>query len=390
MPRMIPAKLPSIVERGVTYRRSDPVEVDDEELYHHLIRQGQIRDEGQTLGTIDAGQVLHRLAPGTVVTVVREGGLGDVLMVLAVIRELKRALPELAFRLATSRCYLPLVAGLPFVECEPIIEIRGHRANVIDLRGSAERHEGRETMDRIEIFGKVCGIRVRDFSIPLAPVTEDERRRAAELIGHHPTIALAVRGSTHVRTWPLQSVRSFCKLAALRGWNVAALDARELELPAHPRIRNLTGRISMSEAKAVIAASDFCVSPDSGLQHVAEAVGTNCLALYSTTPPALRIAHYRHVKAIWRDSLPCLPCFDRGCAAAPCMEIAPEVVLAALECWNGLGKATDADSIVALPGSAIPSPRESEIMSAWIECPHCQRMSPRLETLADRIVNRRE
>jgi len=99
------------------------------------------------------------------------------------------------------------------------------------------------------------------------------------------------------------------------------------------------------------------------LERLAEAVGTKCLAIYSTTPPALRIGHYRHVKALWRESLPCVPCFDRGCPAAPCMQVSPERVMRSIEDWNGLAKITLVDgSTCALP-SAVAA--ESAIMESW-------------------------
>lgn len=138
-------------------------------------------------------------------------------------------------------------------------------------------------------------------------------------------------------------------------------------MPESPGIVNLTGQLGMLDVKAVIAESTICVSPDSGLQHLAEAVGTKCLALYSTTPPALRIAHYAHVKALWRQSLPCVPCHDRGCAPAPCMHIAPSVVLRGIENWDRLERVTniDRDPIAVEIPDPISVEAEQRIMQSW-------------------------
>lgn len=372
MARVIPSVARTIRERDRIYHRGRPVQVEDEELYHHLMRTGRFRDADQTLRPIDPA-LLRRLAPGSFVTVLREGGLGDVLMVLVVIRALKTAFPAVHFGLATGRQFLPLLTGLGFLaQVEAVMDVRGQRSNVIDLRGLVERDVKRETLDRIDIFAEFCHVAVHDYSVPLAPVGDEARRAARVLIGSRPTIALAVRGSTHVRTWPFQSVRMFAEIAALQGWTVAVLDGSAFDMPEHARIVNLTGKLSLLETKAVIAESDFCVSTDSGLQHVAEAVGTRCLAIYSTTPPALRIGHYRHVKAIWRESLPCVPCFDRGCAAAPCMHVSPALVLRALEGWDQLPLVTDADHAPLPAPAPISIPREAEIMDSWRECPHCR------------------
>lgn len=369
MARVIPAKARTVKERNVVYRMGHPVEIQDEELYYHLIRSGKLRNADQELRPIDPVKILPKLRPGTYVTVVREQGLGDVLMVLVVIRALKARYPELQFSLATGRWYLPILGSLDFLaQVESLFEMRGHRGNVIDLRNVPERSADRESVDRIEIFARACGIEVQDYSLPLCPVPDEARRDVRGTLGDGPVIALAVRGSTHVRTWPIENVRRFAMLAAQSGWTVAVLDGARFDMPEHRLIRNLTGEIGLEQSVAVIAESEFCISPDSGLQHIAEAVGTKCLALYSTTPPALRIGHYRHVKAIWRESLPCVPCFDRGCPAAPCMRIAPEVVLRGIENWENLAMATNVDASVLPIAPVIRIEREAQIMESWPRC----------------------
>jgi ADP-heptose:LPS heptosyltransferase len=138
-------------------------------------------------------------------------------------------------------------------------------------------------------------------------------------------------------------------------------------MPERVGIVNLTGKLPLVDVKSVIAESELCISSDSGLQHIAEAVGTRCLAIYSTTPPALRIGHYRHVKAIWRESLPCVPCFDRGCPAAPCMHIAPDLVMRAVEDWDSLGLSTNVEEIAKVKRAAtwIEIAAENQIMESW-------------------------
>jgi ADP-heptose:LPS heptosyltransferase len=355
------------MEGGRLYQRNRATEVTDEGLYHHLIRTGRFRDPDKQFALIRATSTLSRLRPGTMVTVCREMGLGDVLMVCVVIRALKAAHPRLTFRLATGRAYLPLLHEAPWLDAvESLMDMRGPIANVIDLRDVPERHPRRESMDRIDIFALTCGVSVSDYTIPIAPVTDEQRARVRKMIGPGAYIALAARGSTHVRTWPLGHVQAFAKLAAVRGWTVVVLDPAAVEMPAHPGIKNLTGQVSLMDAKAVIAESDFCVSTDSGLQHLAEAVGTRCLAIYSTIPPRLRLGRYQHVRALWRESLPCVPCHDRGCPAAPCMQVAPEIVLRGIDQWDRLGMSTNVDAPGCILSAApIEVAAESRIMGAW-------------------------
>lgn len=342
--------------------------ITDEGEYFHLIRTGRFVDPDKAFQFINPDRTLPRLTPGTMVTVLRECGLGDVLMVLVVIRAMRQKFPKLRFRIGTGRAYVKLCEGLDFLDgAHALMDMGGRVPNVIDFRNFVERHPRRDHDDRIDIFASHCGVQVSDYSLPTAPVTDGERMRARDMIGPGSVIALAVRGSTHVRTWPLPNVTRFAELAAERGWKVAVLDSSAHEMPQHPGIVNLTGRASLLEVKAIVAESEFCVSPDSGLQHLAEATGTKCLALYSTIPPGLRIGHYRHVKAVWRESHPCVPCFDRGCPGALCTHIAPERVLRGIENFEALGMATNADTDPLL----MPAPKiievasESEIMACW-------------------------
>jgi heptosyltransferase-2 len=78
------------------------------------------------------------------------------------------------------------------------------------------------------------------------------------------------------------------------------------------RVHNLCGRTALIDTVDLLAQSRAAVSNDSGLMHVAAAVGTEVVALYGSstpdfTPPltARATIHYRRLK--------CSPCFARDC-----------------------------------------------------------------------------
>lgn len=342
MARVVPSKALTLISHGMRFGRQ-PTTILDEGVYHNLMHSGHIKDVDKDWQSIAPPKVLPKLKPGEIVTVAREMGLGDVLMVLVVIRALKKKYPHLRFRYATGRNYVKLIEGLDFLhDVVPLMDADGVHPNTIELRGLSERHPKRLVMDRIDIFGLYCGVAPTDYTLPLPETTDAERIRARDRLGSGCVISVAVRGSTPIRSWPMANVTEFALLAANAGWTVALIDNERHDFPEHPRIKNLTGELNLLDVKGILAESEFCISPDTGIQHLSEAVGTKCIAIYSVIPPELRITHYSHVKALWRRDLPCAPCWHRGCAPITCTSsITAEMVLHAVNNWHLLELTTN-------------------------------------------------
>ncbi|MAA73508.1 MAG: lipopolysaccharide heptosyltransferase II [Salinisphaeraceae bacterium] len=95
---------------------------------------------------------------------------------------------------------------------------------------------------------------------------------------------------------------------------------------------NLCGRTSLPDAVDLIGACRAAVSNDSGLMHVAAAVGVPVVALYGSssserTPPLTEQA------VVMTRALTCRPCFERRCPyghTACLSHIRPDTVLAAV------------------------------------------------------------
>lgn len=77
-------------------------------------------------------------------------------------------------------------------------------------------------------------------------------------------------------------------------------------------VKDLTGRTSLLEAVDLLAAATAVVSNDSGLMHVAAALGRPLTAIYGSTTPAFTPPLAAQAAIVERD-LPCRPCFAREC-----------------------------------------------------------------------------
>ena len=103
--------------------------------------------------------------------------------------------------------------------------------------------------------------------------------------------------------------------------------------PGERRIVNLAGQTGLAATARVIASSSLVVSVDTGILHLASALGANLVALHGPTDPGRWGALNSNAVSIFhrRACAPCLSLgFESACAAPTCMRaIAVDEVVAA-------------------------------------------------------------
>jgi heptosyltransferase-2 len=141
------------------------------------------------------------------------------------------------------------------------------------------------------------------------------------------------------KRWPPEHFAALARIEAARGrcvWLIGgpadqALGAAIADHAAGAA-RDLTGRTTLPQAVALLSLADAVVSNDSGMMHVAAALGRRQVALFGSsdsrrTPPLNPTAR------ILTLGLSCSPCFKRDCPLGHhrCLrDLAPAVVAAAL------------------------------------------------------------
>ena len=196
-------------------------------------------------------------------------------------------------------------------------------------------------------------------AIPVAPLPEvrlrvDESARLATLTrlgldaGRRAAVLCPGAEYGPAKRWPAQHFADLAKRLTGGGravWLLGSAGDRELgteiaTLSGGVSV-NLCGRTSLDEAIDVLGSADVVVSNDSGLMHVAAALGRRLIALYGSsspdfTPPLSDRA------TILRLGHSCSPCFKRQCPLGHfnCMvQLAPERVCSAIE-FDKIGRDT--------------------------------------------------
>jgi len=190
------------------------------------------------------------------------------------------------------------------------------------------RHQIDEYLMLIERLGIVPAHRVPRLPPPAAP----ERRRARALLSDavdagssgRPIVVVHLGAAFGpAKVWPCERIVEFCRLIRADGALPALMGAPgDAELAARVAeaapVANLVGRDSPALLPAFLAEVDVVVSGDTGIAHLAAAIGTPVVALFGPTDPHRTAPRGR--ATVLQYSVPCAPCFYRTCPIDhPCM-----------------------------------------------------------------------
>jgi len=126
------------------------------------------------------------------------------------------------------------------------------------------------------------------------------------------------------KRWPGERVVEFCRLAADKGATPVLLGApgdtaAAGAITASVRVPSLVGRDRPALLPAVLAELDALVSGDTGVAHLAAALGTPVATLFGPTDPRLSAPRGRAAVSLTHP-VPCAPCFYRACPIEhPCL-----------------------------------------------------------------------
>jgi heptosyltransferase-2 len=142
------------------------------------------------------------------------------------------------------------------------------------------------------------------------------------------------------KRWPADHFADVARARLAQGWDVwlfgsdrDASVTREIDQLTDRRCLDLAGRTTLGEAIDLMSLAAAVVSNDSGLMHVAAALGRPLVAVYGSSDPSYTPPLGTNAEIVYLG-LSCSPCFERECPLGHlrCLyDIAPDRALAALD-----------------------------------------------------------
>jgi heptosyltransferase-2 len=323
---------------------------------------------------------------------VRFSSIGDVLLTTPLLRAIRRRHPGARLTVLTKESYAPLLSHNPHVSevlgmtskhslPRLAAELRTARySHLLDLHGSLRtralrilvpgrwstypKHRFARTLlihTKRNYYRDTRSVAERYFSAARAlDVTPDGRppelflgaeaeREVAQwfsgswLAPDRPTIALAPGAAHATKRWPVEHWGQLVRRITGAGLQVMVLGssadaavAAAIAQSADSSVANVAGRFGLQGTGAMLRRAAALVSGDTGVMHMATAVGTPVIALFGPTVGPFGFFPYTAQARVMELSLPCRPCSSQGGPRCPlghhrCLrDMAPEAVYQAV------------------------------------------------------------
>lgn len=217
---------------------------------------------------------------------------------------------------------VPFFAGIP----ERIGFTGESRYALINRRHTLDENALPQMAERFAQLAEAPGAALpRPLPLPRLESSPEQQAAALAAIGLPRPARLAVfcPGAEYgpAKRWPAAHFATLAGELAARGFAVWLLGSNKdraigdevvAKAASAQNLRNLCGVTALAQAIDLIALADLVVCNDSGLMHVAAALGRPLVALYGSsspgfTPPLSPLASVVSLK------LACSPCFEREC-----------------------------------------------------------------------------
>ena len=178
-----------------------------------------------------------------------------------------------------------------------------------------------QTVKRFVALGLPPGETLGETPYPALTVDTGNQRRvmdALRITTGRPVVAM-MPGAEYgpAKCWPLEYFAELAALLASDGYDVWILGSEKdavagEQIAAASNAQNICGKTSLEDVIDLLGYAGQVISNDSGLMHIAAAVGAHVHGIYGSSSPGFTppLTDKRHVHHL---DLDCSPCFERTC-----------------------------------------------------------------------------
>lgn len=314
---------------GVHFERGIPrkAERKNADAFRELFPEYQVINEKSnyvggsvTLESFD--ELAGQLPENPRILAMRDCGLGDVLLLMPTLREIKRRIPGARVELATMPAYHSIIEtndalALDAVHSIHEVDLQNQSYDlIINFMRSVELYSlPRNRGPRVDSFAAQIGMKLTE-RVFVPDISTGDMADAAALLGSGPFIGYVQQAASWMRTYPLWRAREvFAEIhARFPGHKIAVFDTQAWGLYDDlDYVLDMSGRTAnVSALAACMKLCDAVISPDTGAAHLAASLDIPTLVLLASQPFEWRYSHYgAHVKSIHKvGAAPCVPCWD--------------------------------------------------------------------------------
>ena len=255
------------------------------------------------------------------ILILRNRGLGDLLMLTPAIRELKKNNPSKDIYVVSDADVMDILKENPDIkEVLPYtanITALKHRSVVIDLQNQVEDYKRNHEVNkglRIHRFMELCGLdphKVKNAKLVYNVLPPEQKWAASKLNTKKPIVALGLDSYARFRNW---DIKRYQELVALNKKEIIWLLLSDIRTDWFGvNIINATGcTTSVRSLAALVGQCSAVVCGDSGISHICAALDIPNVILYGAIPPEARCSTYKFAHPIYKkDAARCIPCWDR-------------------------------------------------------------------------------
>ncbi|HXG06253.1 MAG TPA: glycosyltransferase family 9 protein [Nitrososphaera sp.] len=159
-------------------------------------------------------------------------------------------------------------------------------------------------------------------------VSKDEMQWASSVIGAAKSIRIGLcvqvgneANPFKTKAYPIEQWISLINLLLHAGFEVFVFGKDKLGIEWNlDGVKDLTGRFTIRETAALMERMDVIVSADSGLLHLASAIGKRVIGLYGPTAPEVYGPIGKNI-SILKQRYPCMPCYRFVCEPGIPLEV---------------------------------------------------------------------